>query len=108
MPGTSTVGGAESVVPAGADAWSVTFHVPAPPPASESVTAADALCPVCTSPRDTELGDAKTSGLSARGEIDEAAAGPIGSREDVVPGVDPGVVAGLDRAALIWSTVQVG
>ena len=66
-PGTVATGGTDTATPL-ADCWSVVLTVqsPAPPPASESATWRTDEAPGSTKPNARLVGDAKTSGRSAR------------------------------------------
>ena len=60
----------------------VAVQSPAPPPASVSETVAEADAPLRSSPNETDVGCAKSSGSSARVEVDEPAA--LARRENLV------------------------
>ncbi len=65
-PGTVIVGGAVSVAPAIVVIGSTTTsQAPAPPAASSRAMWAEAVAPGCSSPNETEAGEAKTYGRSA-------------------------------------------
>ena len=103
-PGTVTVRGVAKIP--------LTVHVPAPPPASVSLTTTSGFCPERTSPNETAVGSAKSSGVSARPTAirpPPVRSGPLGSGDPVVTSADfscAGVHAGwrLRRSATAPAT----